>query len=188
MTEYKTQSTCQRRGYELTDIHIWQVTSGTPAKHLYYWNSQTKEQCEPPEYIDLGMGEHPRILPPDATIVGVGATKKKKKVAKENKMNYNGELNVESIITSLQSLVDERDALLQRVEELENEPKGPDVELVDQWRIQFRWYGSGNELEQEWGFSSQQEAEERFQVWVSTFGDKFKDVEIIHYMINKESV
>ena len=103
-------------------------------------------------------------------------------------MNYNGELNVESIITSLQSLVDERDVLLQRVEELENEPKGPDVELVDQWRIQFRWYGSANELEQEWGFSSQQEAEERFQVWVDTFGDKFKDVEIIHYMINKESV
>ena len=128
MTEYKTQSTCQRRGYELTDIHIWQVTSGTPAKHEYYWNSQTKEQCEP-EHIDLGMGEHP--TPNDATIVGVGATKKKKKVAKENKMNYNGELNVESIITSLQSLVDERDALLQRVEELENEQKGSDVELVD---------------------------------------------------------
>ena len=180
MTEYTVLTTCQRRGYELTDIHIWEKSIGR--EHIGY--VKFGNPCDPPEYIDLGVGEHPRILPKDAKVVG--ATKKT--VAKEKKVNYNGDLNVESIITSLQSLVDERNALLKEVEELKNRPTGPNVELVDQWRIQFRWYGSANELEQEWGFSSQQEAEERFQKWVDTFGDKFKDVEIIHYKINKESV
>lgn len=180
MIEYTVHSTCQRRGYELTDIQIWEVTRGR--EHIGY--IKNGEPCNPPEYIDLGVGEHPRILPKDAKVVG--ATKKT--VAKEKKVNYNSDLNVESIITSLQSLVDERNALLKEVEELKAIPTGPDVELVDQWRIQFRWYGSANELEQEWGFSSQQEAEERFQKWVDTFGDKFNDVEIIHYKINKESI
>ena len=180
MTEYTVLSTCQRRGYELTDIHIWEKSIGR--EHIGY--VKFGKPCDPPEYIDLGVGEHPRILPKDAKVVG--ATKKT--VAKEKKVNYNGDLNVESIITSLQSLVDERNALLKEVEELKNRPTGPDVELVDQWRIQFRWYGSWHELEQEWGFSSQQEAEERMQKWIDTFGDKFKDVEIIHYKINKESV
>lgn len=180
MTEYTVLTTCQRRGYELTDIHIWEKSIGR--EHIGY--VKYGKPCDPPEYIDLGVGEHPRILPKGAKVVG--ATKKT--VAKEKKVNYNGDLNVESIITSLQSLVDERNALLKEVEELKNRPTGPDVELVDQWRIQFRWYGSANELEQEWGFSSQQEAEERMQKWIDTFGDKFKDVEIIHYKINKESV
>jgi len=182
MTEYKILSTCQRRGYELTDIHIWEVTRGR--EHIGY--EKNGEPCDPPEYIDLGVGEHPRILPKDAKVVGVGATKKT--VAKGKKMIYNDNLSVESIVNSLQALVDERNALRKEVEELKTRPTGPTVELVDQWRIQFRWYGSGNQLEQEWGFSSQQEAEERFQKWVDTFGDKFKDVEIIHYKINKESV
>lgn len=180
MTEYTVLTTCQRRGYELTDIHIWEKSIGR--EHIGY--VKFGKPCDPPEYIDLGVGEHPRILPRGAKVVG--ATKKT--VAKEKKVNYNGDLNVESIITSLQSLVDERNALLKEVEELKNRPTGPDVELVDQWRIQFRWYGSWHELEQEWGFSSQQEAEERMQKWIGTFGDKFKDVEIIHYKINKESV
>lgn len=182
MTEYRVLSTCQRRGYELTDIHIWEVTRGR--EHIGY--EKNGEPCDPPEYIDLGVGEHPRILPKDAKVVGVGATKKT--VAKGKEMIYNDNLSVESIVSSLQALVDERNALRKEVEELKTRPTGPDVELVDQWRIQFRWYGSANELEQEWGFSSQQEAEERFQKWVDTFGDKFKDVEIIHYKINKESV
>lgn len=182
--ETKVLTTCQRRGYRLTDLSIWQLSVGR--EHSGY--VRNGEPCDPPEYIDLGTGEHPRILPPDAKVVGKEQTATKKTVAKENKVIYNGDLNVESIISSLQSLVDERDALLKRVEELEAQPKGPDVELVDQWRIQFRWYGSANQLEQEWGFSSQQEAEERFQKWEDTFGDKFKDVEIIHYQINKESV
>lgn len=180
MTEYTVLTTCQRRGYELTDIHIWEKSIGR--EHIGY--VKFGKPCDPPEYIDLGVGEHPRILPRGAKVVG--ATKKT--VAKEKKVNYNDDLNVESIITSLQSLVDERNTLLKEVEELKNRPTGPDVELVDQWRIQFRWYGSWHELEQEWGFSSQQEAEERMQKWIDTFGDKFKDVEIIHYKINKESV
>ena len=179
MTEYTVLTTCQRRGYELTDIHIWEKSIGR--EHIGY--VKFGKPCDPPEYIDLGVGEHPRILPRGAKVVG--ATKKT--VAKEKKVNYNDDLNVESIITSLQSLVDERNTLLKEVEELKNRPTGPDVELVDQWRIQFRWYGSWHELEQEWGFSSQQEAEERMQKWIDTFGDKFKDVEIIHYKINKES-
>lgn len=184
MSEYRVLSTCQRRGYELTDIHIWEISQGR--EHIGY--EKHGEPCDPPEYLDLGVGEHERILPPNAKVVGKKSGATKKTVAKEKEVNYNGDLNVESIISSLQSLVDERDSLLKRVEELEAQPKGPDVELVDQWRIQFRWYGSANELEQEWGFSSQQEAEERFQKWVDTFGDKFNDVEIIHYKINKESV
>lgn len=185
MTEHKVLSTCQRRGYQLTDISIWQVMRGR--KHLGY--EKNGEPCDPPEYIDLGVGEHPRILPKDAKVVGKkekGATKKT--VASEKKMIYNGDLNVESIVSSLQSLLDERNSLLKEVEELKARPTSPAVELVDQWRIQFRWYGSWGELEQEWGFSSQQEAEARFQKWVDTFGDKFNDVEIIHYQINKESI
>ena len=55
----------------------------------------------------------------DAKIVGKEQTATKKTVAKEKKVIYNGDLNVESIISSLQSLVDERDALLKRVKELE---------------------------------------------------------------------
>jgi hypothetical protein len=185
MTEYRVLSTCQRRGYELTDIHIWEVTRGR--EHIGY--EKNGEPCDPPEYIDLGVGEHTRILPKDAKVIGtkdMGATKKT--VAPEKKMIYNGDLNVESIVSSLQSLLDERNALLKEVEELKTRPTGPDVELVDQWRIQFRWYGSWHELEQEWGFSSQQEAEARMQKWIDTFGDKFSDVEIVHYKINKESI
>ena len=185
MTEYTVLTTCQRRGYELTDIHIWEKSIGR--EHMGY--VKNGEPCDPPEYIDLGVGEHPRILPKDAKVVGKkekGATKKT--VASEKKMIYNGDLNVESIVSSLQSLLDERNSLLKEVEELKARPTGPDVELVDQWRIQFRWYGSWHELEQEWGFSSQQEAEARMQKWIDTFGDKFSDVEIVHYKINKESI
>ena len=185
MTEYTVYTTCQRRGYELTDIHIWEKSIGR--EHIGY--VKFGKPCDPPEYIDLGKGEDPRILPSDAKVIGVKEqTATKKHVAKEKEMIYNGDLNVESIITSLQSLVDERNALRKEVEELKARPTGPDVELVDQWRIQFRWYGSWHELEQEWGFSSQQEADARMQKWIDTFGDKFSDVKIVHYKINKESI
>lgn len=173
MTEYTIYTTCQRRGYELTDIHIWEVTRGR--EHIGY--IKNGEPCDPPEYIDLGKDEHPRILPKGAKVVGSRNTTKKDKAMK-----------TKNIVEQVAELVDENEKLKAQVSELQNRPVGPDVELVDQWRIQFRWYGSWHELEQEWGFSSQQEAEARMQKWIDTFGDKFNDVEIIHYKINRESI
>lgn len=196
MTEYKVLSTCQRRGYKLTDISIWEATRG----HTKLGFERNGEKCDPPEYIDLGIGEHPRVLPQGSKIIDAeikpvitAKSAQNKVVKKEKPTETNGDITVESIIAAMQGLVDERNALLERVEELESRPvvtetKQPEVELVDQWRIQFRWYGSWGELEQEWGYHSEQAANERFQKWVDTFGDKFSDVEIVHYKINKESM
>jgi len=196
MTEYKVLSTCQRRGYRLTDISIWEATRG----HTKLGFERNGEKCDPPEYIDLGIGEHPRVLPEGSKIIDAVNTPvitaksaQNKVVKKEKPTETNGDITVESIIAAMQGLVDERNALLERVKELESHPvvtetKQPEVELVDQWRIQFRWYGSAMDLHQEWGYHSEQAANERFQEWIDTFGDKFSDVEIVHYKINKESM
>lgn len=187
MTEYKVLSTCQRRGYKLTDIEIWEATRG----HEWLGYERNGEPCDPPEYIDLGTGEPELILPRGAKIISKNdyvKPKESKPVVTQTTTVVEEDMSIENIISSLQSLVDERNSLLKEVEELKQRPTGPEVELVDQWRIQFKWYGSWNQLEQEWGFNSQQEAEQRFQKWVDTFGDKFNDVEIVHYKINKESV
>lgn len=188
MTEYKVLSTCQRRGYKLTDIEIWEATRG----HEWIGYERKGEPCDPPEYIDLGTGEPELILPHGAKIISKSdyvKPKESKPVAKQATAVVEEDMSIENIISSLQKLVDERDTLLQQVEELSNRPVEvvePTIELVDRWRIQFRWYGSSMALEQEWGFHSEQQAQERFDHWVSTFGDKFQDVEILPYKIDVE--
>lgn len=166
-------TTCQRRGYKLTDLGIWEVTEDR--EHIGY--IKDGQPCDPPQYIQLDPNEHERILPVGGTIIEKRFDKVTKNVVQSG-----------NIVEQVAALVEENERLKQQVAELKDRPSGPDVELIDQWRIQFRWYGSANQLEQEWGFDSQQEAEERFQVWVDTFGEKFKDVEIIHYKINKEGL
>lgn len=193
MSEYKNLSTCQRRGYQLTDLKIWQAFRG----HKALGYERDGEPCDPPEYIDLGIGEHPRTLPPGSKIIDKKDVKPAatiKTVETKTKTEYNGDITLEQIISAMQSVVDERNALLAKVEELESRPvvvesKEPEVELVDQWRLQFNWYGSAGDLEEIWGFRSRKLAEERFERWQSTFPHaKFDDVEIIHYKINEEGI
>lgn len=191
--DYKVLSTCQRRGYQLTDINIWQATRG----HELLGYERDGKPCDPPEYIDLGKGEHPRVLPPGAKIVDkkdaiIKTTATKKTV--EPKTETNGDFTLEQIISAMQAVVDERNELLAKVEELENRPvvvesKEPEVNLVDQWRLQFSWYGSAGDLEEIWGLRSRKAAEERLERWQSTFPHaKFDEVEIIHYKINEEGI
>lgn len=177
MKYYKALTTCQRRGFELIDKHIWQVTRGH--EHLGYVKND--EPCDPPQYIDLGVGERADImLPPGATVID-------SKPVKEKILKASTVFSIEDVIASLNDLVKQRDTLLDKVKELEETPKGPDVKLVDRWRLQFRWNGSAWDLEQEWGFTSKESAEERYKKWVDTFGDKFEDVEIVQYQINESS-
>lgn len=173
----KVYSTCQRRGYQLTDLNIWQVTEGR--EHLGYVRTDTKPYtpCDPPQYIQLDPEENELILPKDAVIIEKRFDKVSKNV-----------VNSGNIVEQVAALVDENERLKERLKELEKRPTGPDVELVDRWRLEFSWYGSWHELHQEWGFETKQEAENRLQHWINTFGDKFDNVAIKPYKINREGL
>lgn len=171
--ETKVYSTCQRRGYQLTDLNIWEVTRGR--EHLGY--EKFGEPCDPPQYIQLDSKEHERILPKDAVIIEKRFDKVSKSV-----------VNSGNVVEQVAALVDENERLKVKVKELETRKSGSDVELVDRWRLELSWYGSWHELHQEWGFETKQEAENRLQHWINTFGDKFDNVAIKPYKINREGL
>lgn len=171
--ETKIYSTCQRRGYQLTDLNIWEVTRGR--EHLGY--EKFGEPCDPPQYIQLDPNENERILPKDAVII----EKRFDKVSK-------GVINSGNVVEQVAALVEENERLKVKVKELETRKSGPDVELVDRWRLELSWYGSWHQLHQEWGFETKKEAENRLQHWIQTFGDKFDNVAIKPYKINREGL
>lgn len=180
----KVYTTCRRRGYELVDEDVWEVTEGREHLGFVYTNTKPYTPCDPPRYIQLDPNEHERILPKGSTII-------EKRFDKVNKnVVYSSSNDEDDLATRVAQIVEENKALRERVRELENKPQSntPDVDLVDRWRLQFSWYGSWGELHKEWGFESHSEAENRLKHWIATFGDKFKDVAIIPYKINREGL
>lgn len=166
--ETKIYSTCQRRGYELTDIHIWEVTRGR--EHLGY--ERFGEPCDPPQYIQTDPTEHERILPKGATIIEQRFTKVTKTTG--------------NIVEQVAALVEENERLKAQVAELKKQPKGPDIELFDRWRLEYSWKGSAGDIVQEWGFHSSKSATERMERIQEMFKDfKFDDVRTVPYKTNE---
>lgn len=161
--------TCNRRGYELIDKGVWQVHHSDKREPQGYVDTSTDPYtpCDPPTYIDLGMGEHPRILPEGGIVIG----------KKESSHMTN------DIVSQVKALVDENARLTKELAERPAESAQPQIEFEKNYRLEFRWYGSWNEIHSEWGFDSEKAAEARFQVWLDKFGDKFEDVKISGYLI-----
>ena len=167
-------STCQRRGYKLIDIHVWQVTKGVPAVHDYYWDGE--KECDPPRYRIASDKPENNILPPGAVIVDGDVP------VVENKLSAN---NDQAIKDAIDSILKERNELRSQVEELEKQSQGPSVDLVTRFRLTVRWT-NGYQSEDEWGFESVEEAQARYDAWVNTFGEKFEPADINAYQINIE--
>jgi hypothetical protein len=165
-------TTCYRRGFELVTSNVWEVTD--ESGHVGYVNTSVSpyQSCDPPEYIQTSATENPVIaLPKNAKVI------EKRLDTKADSVVY--------------SNPDELKFYKDRVAELERQislKPNTDVELVDRWRLQFRWYGSWGEIYQEWGFETHKQAENRLKHWVDTFGEKFEDVKIIPYKINREGL
>lgn len=176
--ETKIYSTCQRRGYELTDIHIWEVTKGR--EHLGY--ERFGEPCDPPQYIQTDPDEHERILPKGATVIEQRFDKMPKNVV------YSTSNDEDDLSTRVAQIVEENKALRKRVRELENQPRSNvvDVELFDRWRLEYSWKGSAGDIVQEWGFHSSKSATERMERIQEMFKDfKFDDVRTVPYKTNE---
>lgn len=169
-------STCHRRGYKLVDIHVWQVTKGTPAVHDYYWNTKTEERCDPPRYTINSDKPETNILPPSAVVLDGDVP------VVESKLSANDDQAIKDVIDSI---LKERNELRSQVEELEKHSKGPSVDLVTRFRLTVRWT-NGYQSEDEWGFESVEEAQARYDAWVNTFGEKFEPADICAYQINIE--
>lgn len=180
----KVYTTCRRRGYELVDTDVWEVTDDKEHLGFVYTNTTPYTPCDPPRYIQLDPDEHERILPKGSTIIEKRFDKVTQNVV------YSSSNDENDLAARVDQIVKENIALRNRVRELESQPtvSTPTVELVDRWRLQFSWYGSWGELHKEWGFESHKEAEDRLNYWIATFGDKFKDVAIIPYKINREGL
>lgn len=168
----RVYTTCYRRGFELVTHNVWEVTDETG--HIGYVNTSNSpyEPCDPPQYIQTSATENPVITLPKNSVV----IEKRFDNHTETVVYFNS---------------DEKQFYENRIAELERQLKSKpnsDVELVDRWRLQFRWYGSWGELHQEWGFETHKQAENRLKHWIDTFGDKFEDVKIIPYKINREGL
>ena len=167
-------TTCHRRGYELVDLHVWQVTKGVPAIHDYYWDGE--KECDPPRYRVKSDKPETNILPPGAVIVDGNVP------VVENKLSANDDQAIKDVIDSI---LKERNELRSQVEELEKQSQGPSVDLVTRFRLTVRWT-NGYQSEDEWGFESVEEAQARYDAWVNTFGEKFEPADICAYQINIE--
>jgi hypothetical protein len=168
----KVYTTCHRRGFELTTPNVWEVSDEDGHKGYVNMAVMPYTVCDPPEYIQTSATENPNIaLPLNSKVL-------------EKRLD----IKAESVVYSNS---DETKFYKERVAELERQLKlkpNTDVELVDRWRLQFRWYGSWGDIHQEWGFETHKEAENRLKHWIDTFGQKFEDVKIIPYKINKEGL
>lgn len=149
-------TTCQRRGFKLVDVNIWQVTKGTPAQHDYYWNSRLQSKCEPPSYEIAVDNPEMRILPPGATVDGVVPIKKTPTVAPQTEQ------------------------MQQTIRELRQQLNS----FVTRYRLTVRW--KNGIVEDEWGFETEKAARSRYDRWVETFGENFEPAEIVSYSIDKE--
>ena len=190
-------STCQRRGFKLLDLSVWEGhthdSGRAPALGFFKLVNKTWTECDPPEYMDLGIGEPDIILPHGAKVVGrIASTENTTPVSAPVKLvpqhkEMGDIMNIESFTKGLQDLIEERNALRVEVEELRLRPDviiKPEVELTVQYRLQYRWSGSAGDLVQEWELETQKAAEERMTFIKEYFkGAVFEDVDIIRYKI-----
>jgi regulator of replication initiation timing len=169
----RVYSTCRRRGYELVDVDVWEVTEDREHIGFVYTNTKPYTPCDPPRYIQTDPDEHERILPRGATVIEQRFTRVTKTTG--------------NIVEQVAALVEENERLKAQVAELQKQPKGPDVELFDRWRLEYRWRGSADQLVQEWGFHSSKSAMDRMERIQEYFKDfEFNDIATVHYKINEE--
>jgi len=163
--------TCNRRGYELIDIGVWQIWDSEKRDPQGYvdQNALPYTPCDPPRYTDLGVGEHPRILPEGAVVIN---------------QKQSSIMNID-IVSQVQALVNENIRLKKDLAERPTVSAQPTINFVKKYRLELCWYGSWGDIYTEWGFDSRTAAEDRFQVWIDTFGDKFEKVKISEYLISE---
>ena len=169
----KVYTTCRRRGYELVDTDVWEATDGRDHLGFVCTNTTPYTPCDPPRYIQTDPDEHERILPKGATVIEQRFTKVTKTTG--------------NIVEQVAALVEENESLKAQVAELKKQPKGPDVELFDRWRLEYSWKGSAGDIVQEWGFHSSKSATERMERIQEMFKDfKFDDVRTVPYKTNEQ--
>ena len=179
----KVYTTCRRRGYELVDVDVWEVSDDREHLGFVYTNTKPYTPCDPPRYIQLDPDEHERILPKGATVIEQRFDKMPKNVV------YSTSNDEDDLSMRVAQIVEENKALRKRVRELENQPRSNvvDVELFDRWRLEYSWKGSAGDIVQEWGFHSSKSATERMERIQEMFKDfKFDDVRTVPYKTNEE--